>query len=104
MTDWHDIGPSDDFQEEAAWPVQVAGRSIAIFRLGGEVFALDDRCTHGQARLSEGFIEDGCIECPLHQGRFDIRSGQPQCPPVTQRVPTYATREHASRVWVQVVS
>ena len=51
---------------------------IAVFRMGEEIFALHDLCTHGHARLSEGFVENGCVECPLHQGLVDIRTGAPR--------------------------
>lgn len=102
MTQWIDVGVPDDFQEEAGWPVRPDGHAVVVFRLDGSLYALRDLCTHGAALLSEGFVEDGCIECPLHQGKFDIRTGAPMCKPVTVGVATYAVKEVDGRVMVEV--
>lgn len=53
----------------------VAGRMIAVFCEKGEHFAIDDFCPHQGASLSEGYVENHCVACPLHQWRFDIRDG-----------------------------
>lgn len=65
---------------------------IAIFRNGDEYFAVSDRCTHGDASLAEGWLEGYEIECPIHAGRFDIRTGAALAFPVTEAVATYPTR------------
>lgn len=98
---WHDVGAPEDFTDGDVSAVQADGLDIAVFRCGEELFALKDKCTHGRARLSDGFIEDGCIECPLHQGRFDIRSGEPRSEPVTRAVKTFPIRVLAGRVHIQ---
>jgi 3-phenylpropionate/trans-cinnamate dioxygenase ferredoxin subunit len=57
---------------------------IAVFHTDdGEVFAIDDTCTHQDASLADGWLEGCEIECPLHQGKFDVRTGQPTCAPAT---------------------
>jgi 3-phenylpropionate/trans-cinnamate dioxygenase ferredoxin subunit len=48
---------------------------IALFYDGGRLYAVNDTCTHGAASLSEGWVDGGEIECPLHGGRFDLRNG-----------------------------
>ena len=61
-----------------------AGRwnEIALYHLpGGDYRATDNICTHEYAQLSDGWLEDGCIECPLHAARFDIRTGKALCAP-----------------------
>lgn len=100
MSDWHDVGAPDQFPEDAGTPVQAGGVAIAMFRLGDELFALRDLCTHGNALLSDGYVEDGCVECPLHQGLFDIRSGAVRCAPLTEPVRTFPVRVVAGRVQV----
>lgn len=100
MQTWHDVGAPDDFPDGAVWPVQAGGQDVAVFRLGEELFALHDQCTHGAARLSDGYVEDGCVECPLHQGLIDIRSGEPRCFPVTVAVRSFPVRVVAGRVEV----
>ncbi len=56
--------------------VEVQGQKIGLFLLGDAVHALEDVCPHAYALLSQGFQEDGVIECPLHAARFDIASGK----------------------------
>lgn len=99
---WQALGTLDDFTEGEPVAVIAGDKPVAIFRLGDEVFALHDLCTHGHARLSDGYVEDGCVECPLHQGLFDIRNGAPRCAPVTEAVRTYPIRIVAGKVEIHV--
>jgi 3-phenylpropionate/trans-cinnamate dioxygenase ferredoxin component len=63
---------------------------IAVFHTeDGQVFAIDDTCTHQDASLSEGWLEDCMIECPLHAASFDLRTGKPTGPPAKRPVRTY---------------
>ena len=60
---------------------------ISLFRDDdGAWFALDDTCSHADASLADGWIEDGEVECPLHASRFCLRTGVPQCLPATEPV------------------
>jgi anthranilate 1,2-dioxygenase ferredoxin subunit len=92
MSTWHEIGTVDEFDEEEPRGVVAGGVGIAVFRVGDEFFALRDVCSHEIAPLSEGFIEDGCVECPLHQGLLDLRTGEPRKEPITEPVQTYPAR------------
>lgn len=100
MSDWFDVGDAGDFADGEVAPAMAGGQPVAVFRLGEELFALKDLCTHGNAKLSDGYVEDGCVECPLHQGLFDIRSGAPRCAPVTEAVRSFPVRVVAGRVEV----
>ncbi|WP_027802466.1 non-heme iron oxygenase ferredoxin subunit [Paraburkholderia dilworthii] len=82
--------------------VQAAGKELAIYGVGGEVFATDNICTHGHARLCDGFLEGHEIECPLHQGRFDIRDGRAMCEPLTSDIRSYPVRIEAGSVFVDI--
>jgi 3-phenylpropionate/trans-cinnamate dioxygenase ferredoxin subunit len=63
---------------------------IAVFKTDDDqVFAIDDTCTHQDASLSEGWLEDCMIECPLHAASFDLRTGKPTGPPAKRPVRTY---------------
>ena len=57
-------------------------QEIALYGVDGEVYATDNLCTHGNARLCDGFLMGHEIECPLHQGRFDVRDGRALCSPL----------------------
>ena len=99
-TEWTDAAAVDDVPEDDVIGMVVAGRDMALYNAGGEIFATDNICTHGHARLCEGFLEGHEIECPLHQGRFDVRTGQPMCAPVTEAIRSYPVRIEDGRVFV----
>ena len=80
--------------------VDVGGKSIALYQIDGEVYATDNICTHGNARLCDGFLEGHEIECPLHQGKFDIRTGKALCAPLIDDIKTYPVRIEGNRVFV----
>jgi naphthalene 1,2-dioxygenase system ferredoxin subunit len=82
--------------------VTVGGREIALFDLDGEVFATSDVCTHAYARLSDGWLDRDEIECPLHAGRFDVRSGKALCPPVTEDIKTYPVRVVGDEIQIKL--
>lgn len=86
--------------EEEVIGVDVGGREIALYRVDGQVYATDNICTHGHARLCDGFLEGHEIECPLHQGKFDIRDGRAMCAPLTVDVRTYPIRIEEGKVFV----
>lgn len=65
------------------------GRALAVCNLAGEFFATDDLCTHGDASLAEGEIEDGQLVCPFHLGKFDIKTGEATGAPCTIALRTY---------------
>jgi len=67
----------------------VAHVPVAVFNSNRELFAIDDTCTHQDASLSEGWLEDCMIECPLHAACFDLRTGKPTGPPAKRSVRTY---------------
>lgn len=70
--------------------VHVAGHDLAVYNVDGTFYASKDRCNHGNARLSDGFLDGGVIECPLHGGCFNVVSGAPCAAPVTRPMVTYS--------------
>lgn len=101
-TGWIDASDEADVPDDDVIGVQVAGHDIALYKVDGSVFATDNTCTHGQARLCDGFLEGHEIECPLHQGRFDIRDGSATCAPVTEAIRCYPVRIEGGRVFLQL--
>ncbi|CAN2197555.1 {NirD} Ferredoxin subunits of nitrite reductase and ring-hydroxylating dioxygenases [Candidatus Nanopelagicaceae bacterium] len=75
----------------AGKPVKLekAGRTICVTRVGDEVFAIDDTCSHSDASLSEGEVTDFKIECWLHGAEFDLRTGEALTPPAVAPVKIY---------------
>ena len=82
--------------------VVVAGHEIALYEMDGQVFATDDICTHAYAKLSDGWMEKGEIECPLHAGRFDIKTGKATAPPCIDDVKTYPVRVEGDEIQVKL--
>lgn len=89
---WVTVAQRDDLADGDVLGLDVGGRSIALYDAEGNLFATDDICTHAYARLSDGWLDGEVIECPLHAGRFDIKTGKALCPPVTQDLKTYPVR------------
>ena len=101
MSQWVDVAAEGDIFEGAAIGVAVGGHDIAVYKTeAGEVFATHNICSHADARLCDGFLEGHEIECPLHQGKFDVRSGQPTCAPVTEPLRSYPVKIEGGRVWL----
>ncbi len=80
--------------------MRVGDRFLALFNCDGTYYAVDDTCTHAEASLSEGFLQGCEIECPLHGGRFDVRTGKATWSPAFVPVATYAVRVEGSDVLV----
>lgn len=80
----------DDLAPGEPLKIEIGGRELAVFRVAGEVYVIDDQCTHGPGSLSEGELDGYVIECDFHQGGFDIRTGEAVIPPCMVPVRTYA--------------
>ena len=91
---------ADQVPQDCGLRVQPAGcPAIAVFRIGNEYHGLDDLCTHGEASLAEGYVEEGTVECPWHAGRFDIRTGAPLSSPCIVAARTHALEQRGSAVF-----
>lgn len=87
--------------EGGAKCVTANGRPYAVFKVGGQVFCLDNRCTHVGGPLCEGELDGTVIECPLHGSRFDVRTGQVVGPPARTPVGSYPAGVANGAVWVE---
>ena len=98
-----------DVKEPGSLRVELDGdgpEAIAVVRFEGEVFAIDDVCSHAEVPLSEGDVEEfhgaPTIECWLHGSCFDLTSGRPTNLPATEPVPVYPVRVEGDDVFVDV--
>ena len=89
---WHIISCCDDIEDGDGIAVEIENKVIAVFRCGKNYYATDGYCTHARAPLVDGYLDGEIIECPLHQGRFDLRSGKALCSPATVDLKIYSTR------------
>lgn len=83
------VGKLTDLPHGHGIRVEAGGHRVAVFRIGDEVFAIGDRCSHAEASLAEGEVFDHDVECPRHGSEFDLRTGKPESLPATKPVPTY---------------
>lgn len=99
---WKSTVNVDEIPDDDVLGINIDGQQIALYKYEDEIFATDDLCTHGQALLSDGFLEDGEIECPLHQGRFCIKSGKAMCSPLTEDVKSYPVKVDDAQVFLLI--
>lgn len=101
--DWIGVANVADVGEDDTFAVDLDGHSVCLYNLGGEIFATDGKCTHGDADLSLGLVTDSSlIECPLHEGSFDIRTGKAVAPPCTQNLRCHPVKTEAGIVFLRV--
>ncbi len=100
----HLVAQTSDIAEDEAKQVRIGDLVLAIYNVGGKFYATDDTCTHAFASLADGYVEDGCVECPLHAGLFEISTGKAQGVPVTENIKTYAVRVEGTDIYVEIPS
>ena len=83
------IGKTSDFPQGQGTPVVAAGRRLAVFRLGEELFALHNACPHNRVPLSSGIVSDQVLICRAHGARFDLKTGRVLRGPARKPVRTY---------------
>ena len=104
----HVVATSEELPPGARKIVMLGGRSIGVFNVGGQLFALRNRCPHNGAALCDGIVSGGLrsrgpgefewdassplLRCPWHGWEFDMRSGQSLCDPAATRVRSYPVR------------
>jgi len=91
-------------QLEQGKPVKVEkdGKTICVARVGDEVFAVDDTCSHSDASLAEGDVTGFKIECWLHGAEFDLRTGEALTPPAVAPLHTYGVHVDGDSVTVEI--
>lgn len=103
MTNWTDVAAEADLFEGAGIAVTPEGQDIALFKLeDGGVHAINNLCSHGNAKLCDGFIEGHMVECPFHQALFDVRDGTVSCGPATEPVKSWPIKVENGRVLLKL--
>ena len=100
--EWRYAAKATDVEPGEAIAVTLGDKEFALFRIGEEFFATDNRCTHAAAPLADGYFDGEVIECPLHQGLFNVRTGAALCSPALRPVKTYAVRVIAGQVEIRL--
>jgi len=99
---WHAVGQFDALDPQYPTRVSADGVDIALCRIGDEVFATSNMCSHAFAFLSDGFIEGHEVFCPLHEGSFDVRTGEAKSLPCREAIEVFAVKREGNEIFVAV--
>ena len=101
---WTSVCPVDELSPGTMKLVSAGGVFVGVYNVGGELRALEDRCSHDDGPLCEGDWdpEEGVVICPRHGSNFDIRTGKPLTLPAFEPVETYTVRVEGGMVEVDV--
>lgn len=99
---WVEVAATDDVAEGQVGTFTVEGHRVAVARANGQLYAVQDLCTHDDGPLGEGEVEGFAIQCPRHGARFDIRSGAVLRMPAVQPIETFPVMEKEDRILVAI--
>ncbi len=89
MTDWIDVCAADSVAENENVIVEVDGTDVAIFKIEGQFYAIEDVCSHDGAEIASGELEGDEIICPRHGARFCVKTGEVKCAPAYENIETF---------------
>ena len=95
---WERVGSLDELASGELQSSMLGDEEIVLCRVGDEVFALHGWCTHADARLSQGSLHGYELQCPVHEARFDVRSGRALCAPADTDVRAFPVRIVAGEI------
>lgn len=101
-TEWVLVADAAEIPEEGALGLEVRGSPVCLARSGGRLYAVKDQCTHEDVPLSEGYVEDGVIECFRHGSQFELATGRVLNLPALKNVAVFPVRVDGPRVYVAV--
>ena len=103
MSDWKDVGAELSLIDGEYIVVDVDGVDVAVFRVNGGVYAIQDVCSHDGGEIASGVIEGEEIICPRHGARFCIKTGKVTGPPAYEDIPCYTVRIENGRIQVKLI-
>lgn len=95
------VGKAEELKPGTAQRVVVDGTPVAVFNVDGEFFAIGDTCSHEEASLSDGYVDENIVECPKHGAMFDIPTGEVRSLPATRNVPVFSTAVEDGDLYVE---
>jgi nitrite reductase/ring-hydroxylating ferredoxin subunit len=102
MSEWHRVAALAELEPDYPKGVKAGGQEIALYLVEGHVYATSNVCSHAYALLSDGFVEEFTVICPLHQGSFDIRTGAVIDLPCTDPIATFDCKVDGDDVFVKI--
>ena len=100
----HTVCKSDAIAEGKGESFQVAGYRVAVFNVDGEFFAIEDRCSHADAPMADGYVHkrDLCVACPWHGAEFDLRTGKALTPPACEDIEAFAVSVEGGELLIEL--
>lgn len=99
---WVEVAEAGNVAEGEVHTYSVEGRHVAVARANGQLYAVQDICTHDDGPLGEGELDEFAIECPRHGARFDVRTGEVLRMPAIQPIDTFPVMERDGKILVAV--
>jgi nitrite reductase/ring-hydroxylating ferredoxin subunit len=99
---WTKAAALSELKDKGVLGVDIGSEEIALYWVDETAYATHNICTHAFARLSEGYLDGDCIECPIHQALFSVKTGEALAPPAYTPVKTYPCKVEGDDVLVDV--
>ncbi len=101
MSDWVDAVNEDELENGGNVVVDVDGTDVAVFKIDGAFYAIEDVCTHDGAEIASGVLEGDEIICPRHGARFCVKTGEVKAPPAYENIDCFPVRIENGKVQVR---
>jgi 3-phenylpropionate/trans-cinnamate dioxygenase ferredoxin subunit len=92
----------DDLPPGSIRRVEIGRKAFAVIRLADEIYAMEDRCSHEEVPLSEGYLDDGILTCSMHGAQFDPKTGEALSLPAYEAVRTFTARVNNGKVEIEI--
>lgn len=99
---WIEVGPTNSIDEEDVIRFDHQEKTFCVYRLKDGFYATDGICTHEAVHLEDGLVMDDEIECPMHQGIFNIKSGEAISPPACKDLKTYPVKIDNDKIFIKL--
>ena len=99
---WIEVGPTNSIDEEDVIRFDHQEKTFCVYKLKDGFYATDGICTHEAVHLEDGLVMDDEIECPMHQGIFNIKSGEAVSPPACKDLKTYPIKIDNDKIFIKL--
>ena len=99
---WYFVINTDGIEDEDVIRFDHEDKTFCFYKLEDGFYATDGICTHEAVHLEDGLVMDDEIECPMHQGAFNIKSGKAISPPACDDLKTYPVKVEENKIYIQI--
>ena len=100
MSNFHFVCDRDSIRPNAPKTFEVDDRFVVLVDLDGDLYCIEDLCTHDGGTLGDGELDGNCLVCPRHGAKFDVRNGRAMCMPATEDTPSHSLKVEDGKVYV----